>query len=525
MRLSYRFLAASSLLLSGVAENNAGAQIVDSGFPGPNEAFILEVLDAFDRFQRGEAREAQLALTELSGSQEFEGLSDSLKREVYLLLIRAINVRSGRRETIDVVKTITELSSAQPADWISRIELSYSWVPDVEDTVFSLTQLLRNWPEEINGLGVDFVAGTVNNALYQLENEQAYLALVDALIDSDWNVPTNFIAVDELWFRLTLQLIEEGDTDRAAAVASKIRYLPAIIALRSDQRFDAVSAAAQDWFELDAAIEREVSVRRRNADARPIQLAVTNSLIAALIEANRFRDAIDVIGAAARPRGDTDPNTVTGWADETQSLPWFMNHRADILWKIGQRQDALAQLQEARVTFAPADAAHLDQTINLAHYYARIGQSARAIEAVDDLDNLSEFGEMNVRYVRLMAAVYDGNSDTIYQMLQAMERNRDHSLYYYQRALIMAGRIDEAADLLLERLANEETRVGALVEMQIYLDDQVSADAAPLDIRYAEQKQLLLARADVQEAIQSVGRVQSYPIWFTGFDIRVPARR
>jgi tetratricopeptide (TPR) repeat protein len=287
----------------------------------------------------------------------------------------------------------------------------------------------------------------------------------------------------------------------------------------ADRRFDAIRSTSPDWFTLESATEREFDIRRQNVSNIPAQLSVTNAWIDALRRANRVNEAIDVIGSAAQPGPHADPNSLTGWTDEINSLRWFMNQRADLLWQIGELQDAKAQLQEARVTFAAEGRTHVDQTINLARYYARSGQSGRAVEAVDGLDNLSTYGEMIVRYVRLMAAVADGSQEGIWRQIEFMERNRDDSLFLYQRALIMAGRLDEAAEFLIERLAGDVTRVGALVEMQTYLDDQPSAILAPLDIRYAEQKRQLLEREDVRAAIEPVGRVQAYPVWFAGFEI------
>jgi tetratricopeptide (TPR) repeat protein len=527
MRFPCAIAALPVLLLCGFAYTDAHGQSTEPAAAAATEAIILEVLDAFDQIQLGEYREADVGLSELTESRAFEGLSDTLKREVYLLLSRAITGRRGARGTVDVVRKITELTAAQPADWISRMDVSYRWERDTGDRVYSLTQFLRKWPEQINGLNIDFVYTTVFDALFEIENDQASRALVDALVGADWNLPTSYAAVDRLWFLTALQLLDEGDTERGAAVTRKIRYLPAVIAMVSDRRFDAIRAAASDWFDVNTVIEREIDLRRQNVGASPNQLSVTNALLIALRRANRVSESIEVIGAAAQHRADpdADPGTVTGWTDETQSLRWFLNHRADILWQLGQRQDALAQLQEARTTFATNDSGHVDQTINLARYYARLGQTSRALDAVDDIDGLSEFGEMYVRYVRLMAAVHDQDSDQIWQQIEAMGRNQADSVYLYQRALILAGRLDDAAELMIERLADGETRVGALVELQTYLDDHVTDTTLPLDIRYAEQKKMLLERVDVREAVDAVGRIDTWPVWFTDFEVRYPARR
>jgi ATP/maltotriose-dependent transcriptional regulator MalT len=226
-----------------------------------------------------------------------------------------------------------------------------------------------------------------------------------------------------------------------------------------------------------------------------------------------------VINEATRPRANAGGQSMTGWSDETSAMPRFLNERADLLWQMGLFDTAIAQLQEASSVFAQAGQVNADQRINLARYHARQGQAERARTAVDDLRNLTSYGEMLVIYVQLLAVVNGGTWQATNTELGALERRRNMDPHLYQRALVLADRLDEAAEFLIERLDDETLRIGALVEMQGYLDDLFRDSMAPLDRLHSERKAALLARPDVKAAIEKVGRIESLSVWFGGFEL------
>jgi hypothetical protein len=78
----------------------------------------------------------------------------------------------------------------------------------------------------------------------------------------------------------------------------------------------------------------------------------------------------------------------------------------------------------------------------------------------------------------------------------------------YEEALVMANELDRAAEYLIERLLDGELRLAALDEVQGY--------ATVLEGDWQRQCRTrwraLIARNDVQAAINSVGRAASYAL-------------
>lgn len=77
-----------------------------------------------------------------------------------------------------------------------------------------------------------------------------------------------------------------------------------------------------------------------------------------------------------------------------------------------------------------------------------------------------------------------------------------------QDALLLRGKLDEAASLLIERLENPEWRTDALVDMQHYTDVAL----APMEKTIHDNWNTVTARPDVQAALQKVGRVETFAI-------------
>lgn len=487
-----------------------------AGIGQESRGVVLEALDAYIEIQSGEFGEALQRLRPLTESDAFASANPMLQREVYLLLQRAIRRRSGELATRDLMIQISEMPVSQPGDWIDRLDLS-DRLEDTEDATYSLIRILDRWPEQLNSLSAPFVGRLARESLSELEDPDVFNAIVDAVLAADWDRPYDYYAIHREWYRLALLLVERGDLERAAAVTRRIWYPPTLIGLRADRRFDPLRDHAPDTFDFQAVVERELAVRRRHVAENPTLIAFPTALSAALRRADLADDALVVVNTAVQPQPNAGITTATGWDDES-NMYLFLNERADVLWQLGAAQNALAQLQEARVAQTYTNVPRRTQSLNLARYYARSGQADRARTMLEEIDETSRFGRMQLTLVRVMAAVADGNERELDDALDFMERNASENRPDYQRALVYAGQLDDAAEILIERLGDEKTRTRALVEIQSYLDDLATEFATSLDRLYAERKTALLARDDVRAAIEAVGHVESYPTWFVDFE-------
>ncbi|HMI37819.1 MAG TPA: hypothetical protein VK505_09375, partial [Steroidobacteraceae bacterium] len=118
----------------------------------------------------------------------------------------------------------------------------------------------------------------------------------------------------------------------------------------------------------------------------------------------------------------------------------------------------------------------------------------------------SAYGQMQVAVELLNSAVQLDDTAEIERQLKFLSEHRADSLSTYQRSLVSANRLDDAAHLLESRLANPEQRIPALMEVQHYARESLPVRAAELENRW----QAIIQRPDVQDSILKVGTIGSY---------------
>jgi hypothetical protein len=97
------------------------------------------------------------------------------------------------------------------------------------------------------------------------------------------------------------------------------------------------------------------------------------------------------------------------------------------------------------------------------------------------------------------------------QTRQSLEFLRDHRLdamALYQAALVYAGRLDEAALLLITRLKDPELRTAALLDVQRYAQPRSTLLREQARQRWRQ----VMARPQVQTQIHQVGRIETVTI-------------
>lgn len=497
-------LATSGIALTQETSNEATAA-----------AIAASALEAYETLAAGDGVGADRILRRLINSPELNLVSEKLKRQVYLLYSRSTQAVDGAVASYGIVVDVTEMAAAQPEDWLLRMQLAQS-TGEHRDAAASLAHVARTWPEELRLLDSGTVSTVIDGVL---EDTEAYVALLQALVEAYDEMPLSESALDRQWYLYAEFLLDRGDVSAATEAAHLVRYVPALIAMVVDRRFDVLVATSPDHFDIEAATDREIAEVRAMRAGHPALLSALLTEASALMRGNRLQEAVALLDSNMRPPEDARSGTRTGWIDETQYLPWYLDSRAALLWRLGGVTEALAQLQEAKALPMTDGSPNVNQTINLANFYGRSGQAERALAAVQGLENVSAYGEMEILHIRVLAAVANDDRTDLQTALNAMRRNRSDSQRLYQRSLIVAGQLDEAADVLIERLGNERTRAAALIEIQSYVDDSGGVPLATLDELYLERKRELLARPDVVAAIESVGRLMTFPVWFTSFQI------
>jgi tetratricopeptide (TPR) repeat protein len=189
-------------------------------------------------------------------------------------------------------------------------------------------------------------------------------------------------------------------------------------------------------------------------------------------------------------------------------VPWLLNNRAIALRRLGRFDEALVDLQRASA-IAEDGGANVSQKLNLGLYLAALGRPDEALAALGGLGPASAYGSMVESHVRLRAGQALGDGAMVEQALSLLRAQRSESGISLVRALARAGRDDEAAEVLMELLADPDERADVLSELQDYR----IGPALPGFTSWDELRRALLSRPDVAAAVRAVGRVETLPVF------------
>jgi hypothetical protein len=112
---------------------------------------------------------------------------------------------------------------------------------------------------------------------------------------------------------------------------------------------------------------------------------------------------------------------------------------------------------------------------------------------------------MQVTIEHLNCAEQLGEAAEAELQLKTLREHQRDSVSTFERALVSANRLDEAATLLLSRLADPDQRLDALMSVQQYASTSLPPRAEVLSQRW----QRVLAQAKLRQAILELGTLES----------------
>jgi hypothetical protein len=136
----------------------------------------------------------------------------------------------------------------------------------------------------------------------------------------------------------------------------------------------------------------------------------------------------------------------------------------------------------------------------------RLNRPQEALAAIADLGPVSDYGSVEIEVVRLKAALQLKDDAQVAKSLESLQSMRAIQPEKYELGLVLAGQMDRAAQSLMIRLRDPAKRQDALELVQ----DFPALPSAKFEQDDDEAWRLLVARADVQSAINEVGRAGSY---------------
>jgi hypothetical protein len=186
---------------------------------------------------------------------------------------------------------------------------------------------------------------------------------------------------------------------------------------------------------------------------------------------------------------------------------WILDNRSRAFKRQGQWDKAVAtEVLAARLP--EQGGINVSQSINLGELYAELDQPDDAANAIVQLGDLTPIGQMQLEGVKLRIAVDRHDEQAASAALAYLRAHRAEEPDTLQDALLLRGQLDEAAALLIERLEKPEWRTDALVDMQQYAD----VARTPMEKVLFDRWNTVVARTDVQAALQKVGRIERFDL-------------
>jgi tetratricopeptide (TPR) repeat protein len=446
-------------------------------------------------------------LDEVMRDPGFAALPAKDRRLAWAVLAR-IDMSAQRYDR--AVERLARANAADDSDpdiwyWLAMVE-DVRGKPEAAARAF--TELAERWPE----LLVNIDASEVYRLQSRLgEGSQAKLEFLQTLFDAKWDDPGGDASF--LWHRLARMRLERGEMDAARAAARRIVQPSAIIIMRSDRRFDPIVDREAWAFNPARAAERAVEALRAKVDGRPDDLDAKVQLTYALLSAGDHAGTIRLVDdALAAPRPERDDDT----GSRRQAQAWLLNNRAVALYRLGRAQEALADMERAR-GLTNARGPNVSQTLNLGELHCASGRAEDARRMADAIEGggISEYGRMFQARVRLCAAWLAQDASGMRRAFETIRKGRTHAEIIHLDALVMLGRLDEAAQALIGLLDSPKERSAILEVLQQYRE----IEPTPTLARLRAQRDALLARDDVKAAIERVGRRERYALYSgAGFD-------
>lgn len=465
------------------------------------EATRQTVLAGLRDAAQSNTEDANAELYEAVYDSQFAQLPEDLRYKALLVLGMLVMQDANRQgEAHGLLVRATALDQADGNAWLERSSTAFA-LGDYADSARSVTAIARRWPDVLRRI-FDQPIYIIDTKLAAEPAQTAIRqAMLQALFDARWTDRDG--EPSTMWRELSSLLLVEGKTVQAAAVASRITSARVILSMRVDKRFDALVQRDPQAFDVDRTMAAELAAARAAVAAHPDRLRPLTTLQTLLLDTGQYRQVLAVTDAVmANVRAGKGKSTYKDFDDR---YVWIIDQRARALARLGRWNEAAEQW--AAATRQPEQGGmNVSQIINLGDYYANRREPIRALDMVAELGNMSPYGRMNLELVRLKVAVQQHDQAGTAAHLAYMRAHRNDAIALWQRALLVNGDLDGAADLLLQRLHNPAWRSSALVDMQRYDSVRMTPVEAEINTRWNK----VVAQPAVQKALQPVGRIESF---------------
>ncbi len=375
---------------------------------------------------------------------------------------------------------------------------------DFDAAARAMTTFAGRWPELLPNLNADILFALMLNGDTASPDRIGYY---QALFDANWDGGSAG-TLGAAWFRLARARLEQGDIANARAVARRIQEPEVLISMRSDRRFDALLDHASWRADVSNAALRQVDRQRSRTIAYPESLDAMVQLSYALLLVGRHEEVIALSDASADRIASAnldDPPYV-----DPHNQSWLMNNKSIALERMGRIDEAREELQRAS-RIGGRGGSNVGQSLNLGQMYCGLGDATAAEAAISGVlpKEMSNYGKAVAAKTRHCISRLQHNQDAETSALAELEALQADAPITYLKALLESDQVAHATDLALELLSSPEKRTSMLDWAQ----NCRLAPVLPQVAAYHEKVKAFLSREDVLQAINAVGRIESYDIY------------
>ncbi|MEO8671155.1 MAG: hypothetical protein ABI411_07550 [Tahibacter sp.] len=448
------------------------------------------------------AKDSSAALKVVVSAIESEGFAKLSTAEQHIVLAvgGSMAVEQGQAERgLDWLKRATQFDEATARNWHERLSAAFQ-LRNYPDSALCIATIAKRWPNLMDQIPAPVIYALDRELKYahaSASRRELLQALFDAAWKDDGNPPSSML-ID-----LSLMMIADGDLKRAASVIARIDAPRSAVILRADRRFDRSLRAAKQKIDVEQIAAAAVARARERVEAAPTLLAPRVALQSALLQVMKYDEVLAIADDVIARTREVDGATV--FTDFKDKYIWLLNHRSHALQSLGRFDEAIEQMKKAARRPEGGDL-NVSQAINLGLMLASMNRPGEAREAIAELGGVSEYGRALTELVGLMAAAQDHDSAAVDKHLAYLSEHRTTLPSIYGIALLELDRLDDAANLLIERLRRDDWRSEALQAMQIYADQPQPPRATILSARW----RAVIARPDVQAELAKVGRIERF---------------
>lgn len=355
------------------------------------------------------------------------------------------------------------------------------------------------------GLDEDSMFG-FRRLLEQGKDQDRIRRVDEALVKLDWPGPASLQTRDYIRVEAAKGRLARGDTTGARELAAQVDAPDALLGLLTQRKYDGLFPAGLDRTErLGAAIAAE---DRATAAA----LAKSGNDPRRLLNRVQF---LRSVGREAEAVRTADPMLADMDVVADAGVPafWVVNDAAFAMVRSGRSVQAVVLMKRLLALGVDEHPDLINMSINAGQIMVQAGMYAEAFQHASTIEktqaqHASAYGKAWMAETAVCALAGSDRLGEADPWLAKLTADTDVNPAASTRALLCAGRLDEAERLILKRLRSDDP-AGILAAVQDY---RIVGTPVPHDKLLRERWDAVLARPAVVAEIEKVGRRLSLPL-------------